>query len=163
MGTKIQPNGQSAARRVLVTSIGEGLRGVLGESGFQMISRRCPPDLFASDPRKLHQLLVGIFATEGAVVIERVITRALLDKLGSNDRAEAGAIRGSSGPELESRKRTRGEGDDFETSLIRRFAAVAELPSGQERASLQQVITGGRRARESIESTAASFVDAVAK
>lgn len=76
------PDDQTAARRLLERCIEEGLREVL-DSGAEIILRSNPVEQLAEDPRRLHEVLVPIFAEQGAVVIERRIGKRLLDRLGS--------------------------------------------------------------------------------
>src|SRR5882762_10487295 len=83
------PPDQMAARQILRKCIEEGLRQGLGESGLAVISSLRPIDSSAEDPRRLHELLVGIFKEEGALIIEAKIAHVLLDKLGSGDRLAA--------------------------------------------------------------------------
>ena len=138
MEPTILPPDQMAARQILRKCIEEGLRQGLGESGLAMVSSLRPIDSSAEDPRRLHELLVGIFKEEGASIIEAKIANILLDKLGSGDRLEA------------ERSSLHGQGGKSEYEVVRRFVEIARLP-------------GSRSRNHSMESTAASFVDAFTK
>jgi hypothetical protein len=129
-----------AARQILETCIEQGLRDTLGQSGFEMVSRLHPVHSSAEDPRRLHELLVGIFREKGALMIESKIASLLLDKLGDGDR-----------PDVErSRTARQSRNSDYEAGLIRRFTETARLP-------------GASSKHNSMESTAASFADAFTK
>jgi len=129
-----------AARQILEKCIEEGLRQALGESGLKMVSSIRTIESNAEDPRRLHELLLGIFKEEGALMIEAKIANILLDKLGDGDRPE----------EEKSRLAARGGDSEHETRVVRRFAEIARLPGAQSR-------------HHSMGSTAASFVDAFTK
>lgn len=121
--------------------IGEGLRRVAGEDGLELVAKLHPIDLAAADPRKLHEILVSVFAEKGAVVIEREIARCLLDRLAGEQ------------PEPESmHEKVTAEGQiQRQVETLRRFAELAGLPGSKGRA---------RSRTSDLGSTAVSFADA---
>jgi hypothetical protein len=133
---------QKAARRILEESIADGLREIVGEDGYELVTRLHPLDLSAADPRKLHELLVSVFKEKGAVMIEREIARRLLDRLASEEGKSANPR-----PEEQSVDRE----IQHQVEVLRRFAEVAGLPGAKIRA---------RGKTPDLGSTAVSFADA---
>jgi hypothetical protein len=164
--TRTLPYNRKEARQILELSINEGLREVLGKSGVEMISSLGSADVFSADPRKLHDLLVSVFADQGALIIERAIMGALMNKLDN-----AGAPRAGSRPSPLSNSGRAPAGlkqdvdSERKTKVFRLFAEIADLPGDHSKHHHEplRVAMSRRRARDSMESTAAVFVDAFIK
>lgn len=121
--------------------IGDGLRQVAGQDGFELVAKLHPIDLAAADPRKLHEILVSVFAEKGAVVIEREIARRLLDRLAGEE---------PDSKPIHEKLTTEGQ-IQRQVETLRRFAEVAGLPGSKGRARSRMTDLG---------STAVSFADA---
>jgi hypothetical protein len=148
------PNDTTQARRVLQASIEQGMGAVLGKSGLDMITRSAPLEVLASDPRKLHEILVSIFTKKGALIIEREIARSLLDALGeaTHDAADQVGANSAVDNDLERQR-----------NVVRLFAKVAALPKGH--LGLQQTLSAasGKGAVSFFESAAKGLADAFTK
>ena len=157
---------QEGARQILERSIEEGLRSVVGQSGVEMILRLGSVEPFAADPRKLHELLVSIFADQGALTIERAIVGTLMDKLGKADKSGVGSMPNqllNSG--LDPRSLNTDGDFEHEMKVFRRFAETVDLPGAHSihLTTLRVVINGSKRARDSMGTTASIFADAFVK
>jgi hypothetical protein len=160
------PYSREEARQILELSINEGLREVLGKSGVEMISSLGSTDVFSADPRKLHTLLVSVFADQGALIIERAIMGMLMNKLD-----DAGLPSVGSGPRpLSNSGRApaslkRDVDSEHKAKAFRLFAEIADLPGDHSKHHHEplRVAMSSKRARDSMESTAAVFVDAFVK
>jgi len=146
--------GQPDFGAVLERSIEEGLRDVLGESGFQLVLSLYPLKQISTDPVMLHKILRDVFNENGAMVIEQEVATRLLANVGSKTPSGAGngvlrrAAPGSKGrasPQVSKR----------EKDVLLRFLALESLPRGG---------TGNSRPELSpIDLTAARFAHAFKK
>lgn len=143
---------------ILGQSIEDGLREVLGQSGLQMVLSHAPIDRLAADPAVLHDVLKSIFGEGGSAIIEREISRKLLDKVGI-EWAGLGRLHrwwfsatalGANRP---------GRASAREKEVLRHFVALSAFPKDHSNGGLADGTTLRSRG-PSLELTSLRFADA---
>jgi len=141
----------------LEESVIGGLRGVLGESGLQMVLRLYPLPSLSSDPVRFHRAMVEIFKEEGANIIESEIARRLLEK---SAKIASGRVQ-HQWFTLKAFGRRKGQVSADEKKVLKRFVALASLPRDHEPVS--PISPGLRSNSSSIELTSLRFAAAFKK
>lgn len=122
---------QGGFQTLLDQSVEEGLRYVLGESGLQMVLALYPLEDLSKDPGEFHLAMASIFKPRGAAMIEQEIARRLLD-LAGDQRMGAGRKGHRWLSSLRTGERRSGTISASDMKTLRRFAALASLPEGDE-------------------------------
>jgi hypothetical protein len=148
LGPERERPGQPEFDAILQRSVEEGLRHVLGESGLQLVLSLYPLERISSDPAALHEALKDIFMASGAAIIEREVSRRLLESVGNE--ANAGARhRRSWLASVASHEKSSGQVSRREKEVLRQFLAL-ESPARGGHAE-------GEVGEITIEMTAANF------
>ncbi|HVC26815.1 MAG TPA: hypothetical protein VND40_01515 [Nitrososphaerales archaeon] len=113
---------------ILEQSIENGLRNILGESGFQMVISQYPLNRISTDPAMFHKIMKDIFMESGAAIIEREVARRLLEGVGDERRARGRSHH--SWLAAASNGKASGRVSKKEKEVLRQFLALESLSEG---------------------------------
>jgi len=142
MALQLEPDRQERPRQpefdaILEKSIEEGLRNILGQSGFQLVLSLYPLRRISADPAMFHEILSGVFQETGAALIEREVAGRLLQNVGNG--MDVGGASRLSWLTAASRRKESDRVSKREKEVLRQFLAPESLTEGRARKARPEV------------------------